>query len=93
MCNFFGIWIWIWIQGGKLPFHSNPSCSLKNSRNAGSSFRDDNSFVCCFDVPFSTTELRLSASWGADLEMQIWARRPSSCRKPFRILTPSLEDK
>lgn len=33
-----------------LPFHSNPSCNLKNSLNAGSSFNDANSFVCCSET-------------------------------------------
>ena len=69
------------------PFHSNPSCSLKNSRKAGSSFNDDSSFVVCLDAPLApTAELRRSVAF---LERQIWARRPSSWRRPFLILMPS----
>ena len=61
-----------------VPFHSNPSCNLKNSRNAGSSFNDNNSLVvCCFEAG-ATIELRRSAAEGLDRERQIWARRPSS---------------
>lgn len=78
---------------GCLPFHSNPSCSLKNSRKAGSFFNDDNSLVDCFDAPFTITELRRSAGEDDDLDRHICARRPSSCRRPLRILMPSLEDK
>ena len=59
----------------RVPFHSKPSCSLKNSRNAGSSFNDDSSFAVCFDAPLGTTELRRSVRV---FERHIWARRPSS---------------
>lgn len=72
----------------RVPFHSKPSCSLKNSRKAGSSFRDDNSLVVCFDAPMGTTELLRSAGVLVR-DRQIWARSPSSWRKPLRILAPS----
>jgi hypothetical protein len=68
-------------------FHSNPSCSLKNSLNAGSfpssfkALRGGGSF------PGSMTERLFSAAVFGELELkQICARRPSTCRKPFRIL-------
>lgn len=81
---------------GALPFHSNPSCNLKNSRNAGSSFREARSLVdcdCdCFEGLAGTKELRRSAAL-LDLERQIWARRPSSWRRPFLILIPSFDER
>ena len=74
----------------RVPFHSKPSCNLKKSRNARSSFNEDSSFVVCFDAPFATTELRRSVGV---FERHIWARRPSSWRRPFLILIPSYEDR
>ncbi len=78
-----------------LPFHSNPSCSLKNSRNAGSSLNIARSFgacCCCCSSAFAT-DLRRSIAAGAERERQIWASRPSSWRRPLRILTPSKEER
>ncbi len=79
------------------PFHSNPSCSLKNSRNAGSSPSVARSFVPCSFIPalVVATDLRRSTAEvaGAERERQIWASRPSSWRRPLRILTPSKEER
>lgn len=91
-----------------LPFHSNPSCNLKNSRNAGSSFKLANSLGCAAPSPAPPAPImdrRLSAAtvdeddeeleFGVDLddERQICARSPSSCRSPFLILMPSKEER
>jgi len=78
-----------------LPFHSNPSCSLKNSRNAGSSLNIARSFgaCCCCCCSAFATDLRRSIAAGAERERQIWASRPSSWRRPLRILTPSKEER
>lgn len=75
-----------------LPFHSNPSCSLKNSRKAGSSLNIARSFGACCCCSAFATDLRLSVA-GAERERQIWASRPSSWRRPLRILTPSKEER
>ena len=92
-----------------LPFHSNPSCNLKNSRNAGSSFKLANSLGCAAPSsapPAPITDRRLSAA-AVDMddddegvefldlegEMQICASSPSSCRSPFLILMPSKEER
>lgn len=96
-------------QISPLPFHSNPSCNLKNSRNAGSSFKLANSLGCAApsSIPPPITDRRLSAAaadvdeddegveFGVDLddERQICARRPSNCRSPFFILMPSKEER
>jgi len=63
---------------GSVPFHSKPSCSLKNSRNAGSSFKDDSSLAVCFEAPVGATELLRSAAVVLVCERHIWARSPSS---------------
>lgn len=76
-------------RGEGVPFHSKPSCSLKNSRNAGSSSSEESSLVVCFEELAGTTELRRSAAGVGDRERHIWARSPSSWRRPLRILTPS----
>lgn len=45
-----------------VPFHSKPSCSLKSSRKAGSSLRDESSLVACLGVLGGMTELLRSAA-------------------------------
>jgi len=79
-------------------FHSNPSCNLKNSRNAGSSLSSPSCFLIGGSLPGSTImDLGLfEGAIGFDGEVderQIWARSPSTCRNPLRILPPSYEDK
>ena len=80
--------------GAFIPFHSNPSWSLKNSRKAGSSSKDARSFGVCSSSTIETIDLRLSAAdERPDRERHICAKRPSSCRRPFLILTPSKEER
>lgn len=69
-------------------FHSNPSCSLKNSRNAGSSGRSASSLRGDGGGLSAGTrsECRLL---GLCFERQIWASRPSTWRMPLRILEAS----
>ncbi len=82
-----------------IPFHSNPSCSLKNSRKAGSSTKEARSlglwsWSWSSYSPIEIIDLRLSAAERPDrCERQICARSPSSCRRPFLILTPSEEER
>ena len=77
-----------------IPFHWKPSCSLKNSRNAGSSFNCDNSFgvlslLCVVAID------RLLSGGGVlpDCERHICDRSPSSCRSPLRILSELFEER
>lgn len=80
--------------GAFIPFHSNPSWSLKNSLKAGSSSNDARSFGACSSSTIETIDLRLSAAEDRpDRERHICAKRPSSCRRPFLILIPSREER
>jgi len=76
--------------------YSKPSCSLKNSLNAGSSTRDDSlrGSRCAAEEGGTTEEVRLC--FGVDdeeeEERQICARRDSSWRRPLRILDELREE-
>lgn len=72
--------------------YSNPSCSLKNSRNAGSSGSSPRVFGDEVLDSGETDARRLDGAECADVERQIWASNPSICRRPFRIFSPSLEE-
>jgi hypothetical protein len=77
-------------------FHSKPSCSLKNSRKAGSSFSCDSSLgVRLLSLVGETAIdcLRFSTGVVPEPERQICARRPSSWRRPLRILPASKEER
>jgi hypothetical protein len=72
--------------------YSNPSCNLKNSRNAGSS---GSSPRVLGDDVLNSGEIdarRFDGDECADVERQICASSPSICRRPFRIFRPSLEE-
>jgi hypothetical protein len=71
-------------------FHSNPSCSLKNSLNAGSSLSSVSSLRWDEEV-VDGEESSLVASMdcrreGLGRARQICARSPSTWRRPLRIL-------
>lgn len=72
-------------------FHSKPSCSLKNSRKAGSPERSASTLRdgCSRSRPWSAAcFLGLLGP-----KRQIWARRPSTCLRPFLIFPPSKDDR
>jgi hypothetical protein len=72
-----------------LPFHSNPSCNLKNSQKAGSCLNSA-SFLDVGGLRISMTLARRSTPPG--MERHICANRPSIWRRPLRILPASLDD-
>ena len=83
-----------YINSKHTPFHSNPSCNLKNSLNAGSSFKDANSLGVRSLLLGFATDLRFSAAGiFDDFDKHICASNPSNCRKPFLILPESKEER
>lgn len=77
-----------------VPLHSNPSCSLKNSLNAGSSFKAPSSLGTCAVLPVLTIDRRLSAAVGFDeRHRHNCARSPSNCFRPFLILLASEQER
>ena len=77
-------------------FHSNPSCSLKNSRNAGSCDSCARSLraAAAFSPPPLLLPLSLSGVLGGfGFERPIWASKPSTWRRPLRTLGPSYDDR
>lgn len=74
-------------------FHSNPSCNLKNSLNAGSWLRSLSSFRGGGSLPGSMTLRRLSAEEFDEEDRHICASRPSTWRSPLRILDWSYEER
>jgi len=80
---------------GSIPFHLNPSCNRKNSRNAAS-FLNSPSFlhsaVCVSPLPL-TAELFLLCGDNLLDDKQIWASRPSICRSPLRMRDVSREER
>ncbi|KAL1844557.1 hypothetical protein VTK73DRAFT_2303 [Phialemonium thermophilum] len=72
-------------------FHSNPSWSLKNSRKAGSAGRSSKALAgrllllpgMIAAPPFLGLRARAAAG------KHSWAKRPSTCLRPFLILGPS----
>lgn len=96
----------VWIRRVAM-FHWNPSCNLKNSRKAASSLKSERNLDCCFlgicccccassedclglVAGVVLGDLLAAAAWA---DRQIWARRPSTCRKPFLTLGPSKEER
>lgn len=77
-----------------IPFHWNPSCSRKNSLNAGSCFKSLKplAFPCCCCLSSNAELFLLCGLLELALERHICASRPSICLRPFRILTLSLEE-
>lgn len=74
-------------------FHSNPSCNLKNSLKAGSWQSSSSTFRGGGSFPGSMTLRRLSPGELGEEDRHIWARRPSTWRSPFRILSGSYEER
>lgn len=77
-----------------VPLHSNPSCNLKNSLNAGSSFKAPSSLGACAVLAVFIVDGRLSAVVGfEERHRHNWARSPSSCFRPFLILLASEQER
>ena len=81
-----------------LPFHSKPSCNLKNSLNAGSSDSVLSFFgdvAACGWLSVMADALRLcdaADDFKLEFERHICASSPSICRSPFRVFVLSLEE-